>query len=414
MKQIYLGLLLVMFSSILFGQEAKTEKKEPFAKFSGYIVYRAFIDTYDSYDAREGNIYLFPKQESLDVNGDDINKFTQFEGLALDTRVRVSINGPNAFGAKVSGLIEADWMGTSNSYTRMPRLRHAFVKLSWEKVNVLAGQYWHPVFTPECFPKTISFGAALPFNPLNRSPQARVSLIPVERLHFLLAISSYGYHNFSGTDIEAQRNSGIPDFHGQIMFKSDIFTIGAVAGVKTLKPRLVTDAGVKTGEKLHSVDVKGFISVKVSKLVFNTAFMIGENLSPYVMIGGYGATTPIDNTDPNYVDDFDYVNLKSMSVWGDFDLNLHPIKIGLFYGYSANLGASKEYYSISSARAEGVKNIMRLSPRVTYTSGKVSLALEYMLSTAVYGNTWNEKHKVTNSDDMVANNRVQLAVKYVF
>ncbi len=409
MKNTYFLIIALLFSSAVIGQEKVEEKKEPIVKFSGYIAYRAFIDTYDSYDAREGSIYLFPKEENLDPNGDDINQFLQHESLALDTRMRAKITGPDAFGAKVTGLIEADWMGSGNSYVRMPRLRHAFVKLSWSKVNLLAGQYWHPVFTPECFPATISFGAGLPFNPLNRAPQARITLVPVEGFELFAAITSYGYHNFSGTDLEAQRNSSTPDIHFQAMYKSKPVTVGIVGGIKTLKPRLQTGNGIKTKETLSSFDVKGFIKVNISDITLKWSAMYGQNLSPYVMIGGYGA-----EEDPTLVDDYKYANMNTLSAWFDGEVKINAMKIGLFYGYSANLGSSTDYYTLGTARKDNLNNIMRVAPRATFTSGKVSLSFEYMLTTAVYGNTWDANHKVEDSDDMLMNHRTMLALKYVF
>jgi len=41
---------------------------------SGYVGYEAFFDTYKSADTRDGEVYLYPLRQDLDVNGDDINK----------------------------------------------------------------------------------------------------------------------------------------------------------------------------------------------------------------------------------------------------------------------------------------------------------------------------------------------------
>lgn len=416
MKNIYLLGAAILISSVLVAQEKKEEKKEPVVKFSGYIVYRAFMDTYESVEAREGNIYLYPRAENLDANGDDLNAVNQFEALGLDTRLKAVIKGPDAFGAKVSGLIEADWNGTSNNYTRMPRLRHAMIKLSWDKANVIAGQYWHPMFTTACFPRTISFGAALPFNPLNRTPQARFTYNITENLQVYAAAASYGYHNFSAADPEAQRNSSIPDIHGQVMYKSDIFTGGVVGGIKTLMPRTVTDNGIKTNKKLSSYDLKAFVATKISDLNVRTAFIIGENMTPYVMIGGFGTKQEVVNPNsPNYVDDYDYSALTTMSYWFDTDYKMGDFKVGAFFGYSSIIGASDDYYVLaSSTRSGNIDNIIRISPRATYTSGKVSVSLEYMYSSAAYGAVQEGDFELTNVADPTVNHRTMIAIKYAF
>ena len=424
MRNIYLLGVAILLSSVLVAQEKKEEKKKPVVKFSGYIAYRTFMDTYESVEAREGNLYLYPQAEKLDDNGQDINAVNQLEAITLDTRLTAKISGPDAFGAKVNGLVEADWNGTSNNYTRMPRLRHAMIKLSWEKASVIAGQYWHPMFTAACFPKTISFGAALPFNPLNRTPQARFTYDFTENFQVLAAASTYGYHNFSAADPESQRNSGMPDFHGQIMYKSDAFTVGLVGGVKSLMPRTKTDEGYKTTKKLTSPDVKGFLKVKVSNVSLKTAFIYGENMTPYVMIGGFGAIQQPDSNQTGYADDYDYSALKTMSVWFDGEIKLEAIKLGFFAGYSSILGANDDYYTIknfydgepkaNSTRTANLDNIIRISPRITYTSGKVSLSVEYMYSAAVYGTNWDVKYNVIESADATVNHRTMLAIKYAF
>lgn len=411
--------MALLINSILFSQEVKKEKKEPVAKFYGYITYRAFFDTYESVEAREGNIYLYPKAENIDANGDDLNKYIQHEALTLDTRLGVKLNGPDAFGAKVSGLVETDWMGTSESYTRMPRLRHAFIKLTWSKVNLLAGHTWHPMFTPECFPKVLNFGAALIFNSFNRTPQIRLTFIPVEQFYMLIAASSYGYNNFAGIDAKAQRNSGVPDIHGQITFKNDFITTGLVAGIKTLKPRtsytIVDNNNVeqvyKTKETLTTFDLKGFLKLNISKVTLSWAGIYGKNMSPYVMIGGFGVAD-----DPAITDDYSYIGLSTIAAWFDGEVNLNPVKFGLFAGYTANLGAGDTYYSFTNptARAENMANILRISPRFTYTSGKVTLGLEYMLNTATYATQWDANHKVEETADLVMNHRTMFVVKYSF
>ena len=74
---------------------------------------------------------------------------------------------------------------------------------------------------------------------------------------------------------------------------------------------------------------------------------------------------------------------------------------GVFFGYSQNMGANEDYYSLSTpalayARGETIDHILRVSPRIQYTSGKMTLILEHMFSSAVYGTTFDSKQKATD------------------
>ncbi len=62
-----------------------------------------------------------------------------------------SITGPDAFGAKTSGVIEADFFAQLNPNINLLRLRHAYVKFNWEHLEFLAGQTWNPLFRYRLF-----------------------------------------------------------------------------------------------------------------------------------------------------------------------------------------------------------------------------------------------------------------------
>ena len=63
-------LLLTVFfiPGILLSQE--TEQKVS-VTLSGYVRYEMFFDTYESADTRDGEVYLYPLRESLDINNND-------------------------------------------------------------------------------------------------------------------------------------------------------------------------------------------------------------------------------------------------------------------------------------------------------------------------------------------------------
>lgn len=417
MKKMVITLLALSAIMLVNAQQTTTEEQKPkLLEPYGYVRYEAFMDTRKMVESREGELMMYPKAEDLDDNGDDINAVNQFKMLSLQSRLGTKINGPDAFGAKTSGLVEMDFYGVKDDVARMIRLRHAYVKFDWGKAKILMGQTWHMIIVPECNPGVIGFGAAAPFHPLNRCDQIRFDLGIGETMTWGIAAATYGYHNSTGSSTEAQRNSGLPDIHTQFKFKNDIILAGVTAGLKWLQPRLETANGLKTKEKLTGYDLQAFLKLSLGKITLKTAGVYGQNLSMYSMLGGYCRDTATLD------DDYSYVNLNSYSAWLDFEFKAASfISTGIFFGYSGMTGASEPALQLIDAstgkpypRGYNLDHIMRISPRVAFTSGKTELALEYDLDQAVYGSSWDEKQKVTEKNDPVYNMRILLSAKYSF
>jgi hypothetical protein len=413
-----LGILLVVGIAAFSvnAQQTNTEEKktitvEPY----GFIRNDVITDSRKMFETREGVLILYPKKEVLDPEGNDINEVNQFKMLSLSTRMGIKSVGPDAFGAKTSGQIEMDFYGVKDDVARMIRVRHAFLKLNWGKPKLLFGQYWHMIIVPECSPSVINFGGAAPYHPLNRMPQVRLDLDFTDNLSWSLAAGTYGYHNTTGADAEAQRNSGIPDIHTQLKFKNDMILTGFTGGIKVLQPRLKTDNDMQTKEKLFAYDLQAFLKVSADKLTIKSAGVYGQNLSMYTMLGGYVRDNDI------LEDDYSYLNLDSYSIWADVDVKAASfINAGLFFGYSGMLGAKKDALWLSNAsnipyaRGYDIDHIMRIAPRVVFTSGKTELALEYTFDIATYGTAWDEKLKINDKSDPVMNRRILIEAKYSF
>lgn len=413
-----LGILLVvgLAAFSVNAQQTNTEEKktitiEPY----GFIRNDIIMDSRKLVESREGQLMLYPKKESLDANDNDLNEDNQFKMLALSTRMGLKLNGPDAFGAKTSGQIEMDFYGVKDDVAHMIRVRHAYFKLNWGKPKLLFGQYWHMIIVPDCSPSVINFGGAAPYHPLNRMPQVRLDLDFTDNLSWSIAAGTYGYHNTTGADVEAQRNSGVPDIHTQLKFKNDKILTGLTGGFKVLQPRLKTDNNLQTKEKLFAYDLQAFLKVSAGKLTIKAAGVYGQNLSMYTMLGGYVRDTV------TLEDDYSYINLNSYSVWADFDIKAASfINTGIFIGYSGMLGAKEDALWLSNAantpyaRGYDIDHIMRIAPRIAFTSGKTELALEYSFDIATYGTAWDEKLKINEKSDPVTNRRILLEAKYSF
>ena len=144
-------------------------------KFSGFAKTDMFYDSRATVGVREGHFMLYPANENQDEAGDDILKQPSFTMLSIQTRLKGTITGPDAFGAKTSGIIEGEFFGTTDSELNGFRLRHALVKLDWATTQLLVGEYWNPMFNTKCFPGTVSFNTGAPFIPFARNPQVRVT-----------------------------------------------------------------------------------------------------------------------------------------------------------------------------------------------------------------------------------------------
>jgi len=437
MKSIIPALILaLMLEAPLIGiaQEQKEEPKFGI-KFSGFVKTDIFYDTRQTVNIREGHFMLYPDNISADANGNDVNDKSSFNILSIQTRLRGTITGPDAFGAKTSGVIEADFFGNASSGlddVNGFRLRHAFVKLNWKTTELLVGQYWHPMFIAESFPGTISFNTGAPFQPFARNPQIRFSktLGGLKLIACIFAqrdFTSIGpeyafvnnaYVSASVASSKFLRNAGVPNAHFQLQFnpKSTEHLFGAGVDYKSLMPELYTVNNAKnkrfeSSTKVGSVSGIAFARLKFKPVTLKIEGVYAQNATDLVMIGGYAASQ-INDTATGVKD---FTNMNTGSVW--FDVNTHGKKVqfGLFGGYTKNMGSS-EIVKTSTfyARGSNIDNVYRVSPRIVFTSGKLDIALEFEHTVATYGKiTANTKAELSGLKP-VANTRALLAFTYKF
>ena len=258
MRKITFIIIILSISFSLFGQEPKEAPKYGIS-FSGFVKNDFFYDTRQTVNAREGHFVLWPAAESLDANGDDLNAVASFNFLSIQTRLKGKITGPDAFGAKTSGLIEGAFFGHSNGDINGFRLRHAFVKLTWEKAELLTGQYWHPLFETSCFPGTVSFNTGSGIQAFSRNPQIRFTYKLGKASVYAVAFSERDFtsRGTAGTSSMYIRNAGVPAAHLGFRYTQKNqdgtgFVFGAGAGMLTIQPETVTPLGFQTEELLTS------------------------------------------------------------------------------------------------------------------------------------------------------------------
>ncbi len=411
-------LIILILSSKLFAQENE-EKKIKF-EASGFIKSDIFFDSRQNVDALEGLLHIFPKDISLDENENDINAKSSLGIVDISTRVRGKVSGPNVFGAKVSGLVEADWTGISgaNSTSRV-RLRHAYSKLNWEKTEILFGREWHPMFVKEVYPSVMSLNTGIPFQPFNRSPMLQMSYSFGEFKIIGAAISQSDYIS-SGPDGKSSKyikNSNIPNLHLQLQFKPGDFLFGAAVDYKSIMPRTVTESYINidptydslfvTNEKVNSISYMGYFKFQKPKFVLKAKAIYGQNLSECVMPGGYGVSVLDSITGHEEYTPFNHFYTWANVVYGD------QTKFGLFGGYTKNLGADDPLVSDTYGMALNLDYVYRGTATVSHKIKNFMLAVELEYTVAAYGDIANEYGEFTKSHE-VSNTRLMFSVFHFF
>lgn len=409
MKHLILALLVVS-SLTIRAQEKKDEPKYGIS-FSGFVKNDFFRDTRESYTIREGHFLLYPKEINFDSEGNDINDKSSFNFLSIQSRITGKITAPDAFGAKSSAVLEADFFGNESAAfvdANGFRLRHAFVKLNWEKTELLTGQYWHPFFIPGCFSGVISFNTGAPMQPFSRNPQIRLTHKP-GKLSFAAALSAQ--RDFTSPQGSSSlRYSSIPDMSAMIAYESNNAEkkSGLLAGMavdyKILQPMLTTVKGAKTfitNEKVSGLSVTAYIRYKNPAYTLKMQGIAGRNLYDLTMLGGYAVHSVTDTT-RNTVD---YTALKNLTGWAEFHTNGEKVQFGLWAGYTQNMGADDNILVYSNkaggtdatVRGANVKSILRVSPRIVFISGKFSFATEMEYTSTAYAT--RDENGVLNRDE---------------
>lgn len=384
----------------------------------GYVSYEMIYDSYKSVDSRDGELYLYPVRRSLDVEGKDINAKSQLQMLALQARFGFLVSGPQIGKAKSSAQIEGDFYGTADSYVNMVRLRLAFIKLSWEKTDLILGQNFHPTIISECSPSTLSFGGGVPYHTLNRSVQARLNYKVTPGFKLSIATLMASTHRSVGP-IDAQRKSGLPEAQFQAQIGSaEKLLAGITAGYKFLSILDTTQLGYKTDGRVGSYNLQAFARFTSAKFVVKTQVNYGTNLTNFSFIGGYGVKA--NSADP-VTGEIAFTNIKTLTSWLDMETKFPKLNFGLYAGYGQNLGAEGEidtstpYTSKLFYTKNGdISYIFRIAPRFFLKNNNLLYGIEWGLNGAAYATEYNLKRKATKTDDLVYNNRILLLVKYNF
>ena len=349
-------------------------QEETSATLYGYAKGEFAFDSRQVVAAREGN---FIDLASPNVKG---NNVANFNGWGIESRLGVKVAGPDFFGMKSEALIEGHFFG-NNGQTNNFGLRHAYVKLSSDRVEWLVGQYWHPMFVTNVSPGTYNFNAGSPFQPFNRSPQIRFSTKGNARLT-LAAITERDFKSFVYGEGSAAK-SGLPAFHAQLQFGSDEKFVGGFGANVKFTRNEGAAAKVAHGKTLAAFDFLAYAKVQFTE---NFAWKIygnyGQNPSELLQLGSL-AYNPVND---------DLKNSTTLSLWTEFaGKGSESFEWGIFGGYSQDFGFNINNFAHSTANAYASLaggnpvSTWRVSPRMGWKSGNTKLGLEFDYTSTTYG-----------------------------
>ncbi len=412
-------LLVLLFSPfMIFAQDQQPSFG---IKFSGYVKNDFYFDTHKTVDKLEGAFFLYPENVKLDKDKVDIYAHTSFNILAIQSRLKGELFGPDAFGAKTSGVIEAEFTGTQTGNANGFRLRHAFARLDWASTSLVVGQTWNGMFVEGCFPEIMAINTGAPYQPFARNPQIKV-IQTLKDFKFQLALmSQLDFTSWGGTN--AIKNATMPDVNLRIQYQHfnedktrEIF-FGAAIDYKTLVPRLVTDSNYATNSSMSNYAALAFFKYRCKAITFKIEGTYGQNVYDQCMLGGYAYKYTTDSA-VIARGDFDYTSLNTIAAWADITTNGSKIQFGVFGGYTKNLGSQHNIMNWDKessffTRGRNIAYVYRISPRIVFLSGKVKMGVEGDYSVAGYGDSVNSLGDVQNIKP-VSNIRLMYSFFYFF
>lgn len=398
------------------------QKKDFSYKFYGQIRTDLFYNSRANSEIADGLFYMYPLDERLDANGEDLNATANGSFYILFTRLGVDLAGPKLGKAKTSAKIEVDFRGSGTSYSTI-RVRHAYLNLDWGKSALLMGQTWHPLFG-EVSPQILNLGTGAPYQPFSRAPQIRYQYTS-KRLQFTgAAIWQSQFLSVGPENVKSQnyiKDSCIPEIYAGLDYKAGGWLAGVGLELLSIKPR--TESVVKTltngyntgtitkvykvDERITTLSYEAHLRYTNKDWFIAAKSVLGSNLTQVSMLGGYG----IKSTNPN-TGEHEYAPILNSSTW----LNVvygQKWKPGIFLGYSKNLGTRDESVTHLYGTGTDIDQLTTVGAELTYNLPHWKFGLEYTLTTAWYGSmdASNGKIKDTHS---ISNHRIVGVAMFLF
>lgn len=416
MKKTLLTVLTLLLALPAVAQTDSVARKWSY-KFHGFVNPVVWADSRQVVAGREGMMHFYPKPVELDGNSQDINDEPSLNMLAITARVNLAVQGPDVLGAHMMGFVEGDFTGPTDATINTLRLRHAYIKMQWEKQSVLAGQYWYPMVIHEIMPMTQPLNMGAPFHPYARYNQVRYScnLGNWEAV----AVAAFQLDNKSkgpnGGSTEYITRSMVPEMNLQLRYKGERLFAGAAANLLSIRPRSLDLNGDKVDTRYNRASFSIFGKYRWDNWTLKAQTLLSDNLYEGCTMGGYLEDyDAMSNT-------FSYHPFSWTTAWVDFSRNKGKWRPALFLGYGLNNNFGDTYSTTETAYGRGfeMKSLWRVQPRINYIAGHgLSFMFDVEVTNAEYGkmvsDTPTTYHFVSDPDNRPTNIRLILGAQYDF
>lgn len=416
MDRRFVVVVFLFLNTMLIAQE---QIKKANFKLYGFVRNDFFYNSRLNKEGTDGLSVLYPLEIKNDAAGNDLNDVPQSEMLAYGTRLGVDVSGLDILNSATTAKIESDFSGTSGM-NPLFRIRHAYVNFNWGSTELLVGQTWHPFFIG-MVPTVLNLNTGAPFQPFARSPQVTISY-KINKLKFTgAALYQFQYSStgVSGTSSNYIKYANMPELFLGIENKNTSWIIGAGAEMKKIVPRTSTTVGgstLKVNESLLSYGGNIYAQYSNSLFCIKTKTSYGQNLSDLSMLGGYGVSS-LDTISGKQ----NYTSFNMISAWINATYG-KKWQVGLFAGYTQNLGTDKALYETTSGVSiygNGVSGnqmigcMYKISPQLSYNPNNFRIGLEYDYTIAEWGDVTPIDGVVRNAKN-VLNHRILGFIAYYF
>ncbi len=400
-------LSLVLSQNMVFGQSADSARVK--LRFKGFIKADAIFDSRQTISARESFVLMYPKKPSYDKNGYDLNSHPQYNQYGTSSRLIFTVDTLRYHDYDFTTYFETDFTGASDASNSGLRLRQGYVNIDHKQIQLLIGQYWHPLVAPEAFPDMLSLNLGNPIKSAMRAPQMRFQY----RFHAFdfVAVASAHRDNSSigpsGVVPDYLKNQIIPGLHLQTIYHKNNLLLGAGYDFKRLNMRTETDSNIAVNEYVSSSAVHVFGKLELRKITIKAQCIWGENLYDQAMLGGVGVTAMDSLTQTQ-----SYAPIAQGSVWVNVTTKFPKFNFSLFTGYAKNLGSKTAFVGSKYARGCDIAYIYRIAPQLSYKMGKIILFSETEYTVAAYGIA-NAYCNVSSAKE-IGNLRQNLSILFLF
>lgn len=389
--------------------------------WSGYVKAEYFYDSRQTVNAREGDLVFVPATIKKDANGVDLNANPDFNILAIQSRLRLGITGPEFYGMKTTGAIEGEFLGVTNGDVNGFRLRHAFLQLTDAKKQITMGQTWHPFFVTDCFPGTYGFATGLPFSSLGRAPQFKISSTGKTKVFGAILSerdfkttgagsdptnTSIGANGYSGVSLAA-----IPVFAFGVSHTDGAITAGATAEFKRIRPSFTNASGTSNTSTFDNLSANVYFKYKKGLTTFKVSSIYGSNTADLLMVGAFAIR---DSSGKNPL----YTPLKTLSAWADLEGGTAKLEYGIFVGQLTNLGFADNLKTTAGLAGflSDIKSAVRVAPRIGWKMNKMKIGVEVEYTQATRGSYATGTNKITElaADSKTSNTRILIIGQYNF